>query len=181
MVGNCQGRVQGYLFFTCWGCEGARDGAHEHKRCAYGVLRVDSQLLHPTFDQSAIPETSRFAYGMNERWQNIVSEHHLRLSLAYPPRYAPPMTTWYDYIPIIPVFTTEKRALLATPSTAHGRDGVPDDKTVRLLEQESRLDRRIARQTLDLAKNIAEGCQLLYRWRTHRRLLASRGTSSSGM
>lgn len=173
VVGRCQGRVGGYFLFTCWGCDGARSGAYEHKRCAYGVIRVDEDALHPTFDQADFPEISSVSRVLDDCWRNIHPDHHLRLALVYPPGYASQTTTWYEYKFPIAVFTTETE----TQCIARDIDDTDqdDEYMMNILEQESRLDRDIARQTIAYARNIAELCKSVNSIRTYRKMLATCG------
>lgn len=176
VVGACQGQVKGHFFFACWGCEGARDEPLDHETCAYGVLRVEHKLLHPVFNRASFPEHAFFSFDMDEAWKNIPPQLHLQLAFVYPPGLASDITTWYDYILPIPVFTTEREALQTTQTKARkGFIRLGDGDRRRILDDESRQNRRIAHLTRNLAKDLAELCKAAHTMRTYRRLLTFRG------
>lgn len=177
VVGKCQGRVQGSFFFSCWGCKGIPDNAHDHQDCPYGIVRVDRQLLYPEFNEAAFPDRPFSTYRMKDCWRHIQPDHHLRLALVYPPGYAPKSTTWYEYIIPFPIFTARRELLHAVRDRAVLDSSLiaEDEELRRILEAESRLGRRVALQTREYARNIAELCRTLYTCRTHQCRLALRG------
>lgn len=148
-----------------------QESAREHRDCAYGVVRVKRELLHPDFDISAFPDHPFLFYRMNDCWRNIRPEFHLQLALVYPPGYAPQVSVWYEYIIPIPIFATEKEAFLTKRSELATLSPAYDIEMRQTLVEESRLGRSVARQARNLAKNTAELCQTIYKCRTYQRML----------
>ncbi|EIM83151.1 uncharacterized protein STEHIDRAFT_114152 [Stereum hirsutum FP-91666 SS1] len=168
--------VRGHFMFPCWACDGVCDSAYDHRNCPYGIMKVDPALLHPRFDKAGVPETPFFAYQMNEIWQSIPNERHLRLTLAYPPGYQRDITTWYQYYPPTAVFTTEMEAeYVRAEQRRRGWVTEDDGERRHRLIEESREERKLAHRAVRLARLVAETCQAKYMERTYHRFLRSIG------
>ncbi|EIM85260.1 uncharacterized protein STEHIDRAFT_111871 [Stereum hirsutum FP-91666 SS1] len=176
LVGECEGRIHGHFIFPCWGCRGVCDNAYSHQSCLYGIMKVEQQFLHPSFNHAAVPELSHFTYNINEIWRNIPFDNHLRLALVYPPGYTPDITTWYDHFLPIAVFTTEKEEeLVAAENARRGLVSFDHRRQMRNLSKESEAERYTALLARELSRRLAELCQAKYFERVYRRSLRMTG------
>lgn len=179
IVGECQGQIQGHFIFPCWGCEGICESMYDHQTCPYGLLKVNRDFLHPSFDTESVLDSPFLQYNINYIWSGIPLDNHLRLALIYPPGYVPDVTTWYDrYLPIA-VFTIEKQEeLIAQDKERWGgfRQISRHGWSVRIWK-ESAAERHTALLARDLARRLAELCQAKWAERRYRHILQSVGVN----